>query len=254
MSTEALQLLCAMDRSRLQVQIGLQCAPLLAGIKISNLLAAPAFMKRRIDRIFRKSEIFCYLLYESDRKSTFLLYHRGDLLQALKQPDVQRTLEELGYDALDLKDILSRTAQRYKAHMEYGTEFPHELGILLGYPLQDVLGFMVHGGKNFLYSGYWKVYGNLQEALDTFRCYDAAREQVVHMISRGMSVPEILERLKEPLSDAINVQEEWENEQDLCSLLVTDGEYPVYGRCSSPGYSGRRAGSPGCGSLSNICC
>ena len=47
---------------------------------------------------------------------------------------------------------------RYRAYMNGSKIFPHEMGLLLGYPVEDVTGFMVHGGKNSLYSGYWKVY------------------------------------------------------------------------------------------------
>lgn len=40
-------------------------------------------------------------------------------------------------------------------------DFPHEMGILLGYPVEDVEGFIINNGKNELYTGYWKVYDNL---------------------------------------------------------------------------------------------
>lgn len=39
-------------------------------------------------------------------------------------------------------------------------DFPHEIGIFLGYPLKDVLGFMGYG-KNELYTTcVWKIYGD----------------------------------------------------------------------------------------------
>ena len=49
-----------------------------------------------------------------------------------------------------------------------GKRFPHEIGVLLGYPAEDVKGFVVNEGKNYLYSGYWKVYGDLSEAKQLF--------------------------------------------------------------------------------------
>ena len=39
-------------------------------------------------------------------------------------------------------------------------EFPHEIGIFLGYPLKDVLGFMGYGKYKFCKTRYWKVYGD----------------------------------------------------------------------------------------------
>ena len=38
--------------------------------------------------------------------------------------------------------------------MEEKGAFPHEIGLLLGYPVEDVLGFIRYQGKNYLYTGY----------------------------------------------------------------------------------------------------
>lgn len=40
--------------------------------------------------------------------------------------------------------------------------FPHEIGIFLGYPLDDVIGFIEH--KPYYLVGDWKVYQNVNEA------------------------------------------------------------------------------------------
>ena len=44
--------------------------------------------------------------------------------------------------------------KRYACYMEEKGAFPHEIGLLLGYPVEDVLGFIRHQGKNYLYTGY----------------------------------------------------------------------------------------------------
>ena len=46
--------------------------------------------------------------------------------------------------------------------------FPHEIGLFLGYPLGDVIGFIDNGGKNSRCTGCWKVYCNECEAMRTF--------------------------------------------------------------------------------------
>ena len=101
-------------------------------------------------------------------------------------------MESMGYSLNNTERILRKVAYRYEAHMKLRAEFPHELGLLLGYPPQDVAGFILHKGKDFLYSGYWKVYGNLSESLRRFQAFDLAREQVVHMMSDGTSIRQIL--------------------------------------------------------------
>lgn len=39
-------------------------------------------------------------------------------------------------------------------------EFPHEIGVFLGYPLEDVVGFIRNRGRNYTCCGYWKAYGD----------------------------------------------------------------------------------------------
>ena len=46
--------------------------------------------------------------------------------------------------------------------------FPHEVGLFLGYPLDDVTGFIEQKGKNYKCCGIWKVYGDPQQTQDIF--------------------------------------------------------------------------------------
>ena len=39
-------------------------------------------------------------------------------------------------------------------------DFPHEIGVFLGYPLGDVEGFIANRGRNFTCCGCWKSYGD----------------------------------------------------------------------------------------------
>ena len=49
--------------------------------------------------------------------------------------------------------------------------FPHEIGLFLGYPLQDVLGFIENRGQGSKLVGTWKVYGDEEAARRTFARY-----------------------------------------------------------------------------------
>lgn len=67
--------------------------------------------------------------------------------------------------------------------MEYhfeGKEFPHEIGIFLGYPIWDVEGFIEHKGQNYKFCGYWKVYQDVEGAKLKFKEYDRIRESALH--------------------------------------------------------------------------
>ncbi len=51
------------------------------------------------------------------------------------------------------------------------SEFPHEIGFFLGYPYEDVIGFIKNRGQNYLEVGPWKVYANQSQARRTFARY-----------------------------------------------------------------------------------
>ena len=68
------------------------------------------------------------------------------------------------------------------------------MGLLLGYPVEDVKGFIVHDGKNFLYSGYWKVYTDVSEKMRLFRKFETARENLVQWVSDGFGIQEAIRR------------------------------------------------------------
>ncbi len=199
MSKETLNLMMSLNQKELETQIGLQCAPLLTGVKISNLLTADRKFRSDIIRLFQKTAVSCYLLYESDQKVTFLLYIKEQLIQYLDKEDVRRLMEKFGYyhgsgEPIPLGSFLRQVSVRYRAHMEKKAGFPHEIGLMLGYPAEDVIGFIENNGQNCLYIGYWKVYSKPAERRRIFDGYNRAREQVIRMISGGMNIRNILER------------------------------------------------------------
>lgn len=142
----------------LEIQLALQCAPVIAGLKISNLLIIPSSQEEKLYHIFRNSEISFFRLLWADGKSTFLLYHKEMLEAYFMQWEVRTILKEAGYGNLSLDAVLATFRHRFENCRRNRGEFPHEMGILLGYPSEDVSGFIEHKGRDFLYSGYWKVY------------------------------------------------------------------------------------------------
>ena len=192
MSKETLHLLLRMNHDRLETQIALQCAPLLTGVKISNLLTVTSHRKQEAAGLFEGTAVSCYMLYESREKTTFLLYLRSGLMEYLAETDVKRLMERFGYHAMKLERILERVSEKYTSHMDGTGGFPHEIGLLLGYPPADVLGFIQNNGRNYLCTGYWKVYSNQSEWKRIFRGYSQAREMLIHMVSRGMGIGDIL--------------------------------------------------------------
>ena len=193
MSKETLDLMLSLNRQELEIQIALQCAPLLTGRKISNLLTVDRSFRSAVLGLFRSRAVSCYVLYESADRITFLLYVREKLEAYLRTEKVKKLMLEFGCSGCTLSKILYSVSERYREHMEGNGDFPHEIGLLLGYPPEDVIGFIENRGQNPLYIGYWKVYSNLEECRKVFAGYDQAREKVIHMVSSGMTVKNIME-------------------------------------------------------------
>jgi hypothetical protein len=101
-----------------------------------------------------------------------------------------------GYKTQKLVYVLKEFSMRYRYYMNYRGEFPHEIGLLLGYPADDVKGFIDNGGKNFLYTGYWKVYSDLHETIEVFEKYNHAKKLITQLVKQGSSIRSILNLAK----------------------------------------------------------
>ncbi|MDO4293979.1 MAG: DUF3793 family protein [Eubacteriales bacterium] len=191
MSQKAFRLLLELDGAHLPVRLALQCAPLLAGIKVSNLLIIPLADWCNLCRMLKGSGICVRALYGSGEKITLLLYRREALEGWLNRREVGSLMALLGYESLELHSIFRKLEQKIGGHGRGEMPFPHELGLLLGYPAEDVLGFMGMGQGKCLYTGYWKVYAGLKEKLRLFAEYDRATDAALAMAHRGENVLEL---------------------------------------------------------------
>lgn len=185
MCREVLRIVQDMDLKSVEFQLALQCAPVITGIKISNLLIISKNDEEALRVILRKSGITYFRLCQNGEKLTYLLFHRMPLNFYLENNDIKNFLRKCGYEELALGKVLKTFQERYLAYMKQGAEFPHEMGVLLGYPLEDVVGFMQDSGDEYLYAGYWKVYSNVEEKIEIFKSYEDAQTKLVGLLSKG---------------------------------------------------------------------
>lgn len=176
---------------RMGFRVVTQCAPVLKGVKISNLIKVKPGEWREIRSRLKDSGIICVPLYRDEEKEVLFLYRYHPLEQHLKKQKVRRFLQKYGYDCCDVVSVLSRLRRRYRQYAAEGAQFPHELGVLLEYPVEDVEGFIENRGENCLLSRYWKVYNNKQQAEQTFRLYDQVKEQALREIMNGRSLYQV---------------------------------------------------------------
>lgn len=177
---------------KLETQLALQCAPVILGIKISNILIVDSIYKNTVKCIFYNTELSCHLLCKNNSQVVFLIYYPRDLQNYLREESVWEMLQWFGYKALSLQHVLNEFTRRYIVSLNTKRGFPHELGLILGYPPEDVKGFIQNKGKAYLYSGYWKVYKNLERSLQTFARYEKAKILLLSWILRGGSIRAIL--------------------------------------------------------------
>ena len=66
-----------METEGLEVQMIIQCAPVIAGLKVSNLLIIPEGQLFQLRELLKDSSISMYLLLKEEGRLVILLYHRG---------------------------------------------------------------------------------------------------------------------------------------------------------------------------------
>lgn len=168
-----------------------QCAPVLKGVKISNLITMKPGGWRKIRTYLKKSRIICIPLYADAEKEVLFLYRYEQLERHLKNREVREFLRNCGYESFEVAPVLVRLRRRYRLYAGISKEFPHELGVLLGYPVGDVQGFIDNRGENSLTSRYWKVYQNPKEAEKIFDLYDRVKEQALKEIMCGRTLSHV---------------------------------------------------------------
>ena len=185
-------LLDQMNRQDLITRMAFQCAPVITGVKVSNLLTIPSRYDGKVAEILDGSGISFRKLAEDRRRSVFFLYRGDELACWILCRGNQMILAEAGLAGLPLDRVLDEISARYRAYVRKGSDYPHEIGVLLGYPPEDVKGFVVNKGKNCLICGYWKVYGDPEAARMRFEAYDLARERILSRISEGISLRSLI--------------------------------------------------------------
>ncbi|MFR1028976.1 MAG: DUF3793 family protein [Clostridium sp.] len=102
---------------------------------------------QRLCALLQNSGIRCRVLYLDGDKLTVLLYNPAMLAIYMRNKRATTILMGNGYEQFDLESILLEFGRRYRSYRTESKSFPHELGLLLGYPLDDVEGFIKNDGR-----------------------------------------------------------------------------------------------------------
>lgn len=160
------------------------CAPVFMGVKPA------AFMRLDCKEVakLQKLSLFCPINIQTIGQSsvTFGLIYIPQLLERVfRMPGVLYLLRSIGYGGDDVEDYVIELIRRIRGAYENKNLFPHEIGIFLGYPLEDVLGFWMGGGKNAKKEGEWKVYSDIERAEEIQFFHQKAVEVVMQAVKGG---------------------------------------------------------------------
>lgn len=179
------------EEAKMALLLAIHCAPILSGSKAANIMTVTVHEFDRIGYLLQGTGIRYRFLKTKGDKGILYLYREKRLRQYLEQEEIQEFLSEYGYDQVDIAKMLNLLSNRIRMYNDQDAVFPHEIGVFLEYPLGDVKGFLANEGKNFMYSGYWKVYQDLQGAVRRFTQYDMERELTIQALMQGKTIREI---------------------------------------------------------------
>ena len=151
-----------------------QTAPTLAGLKTGSLFPCSyesyEQLKREIRAVNRRLNpkgLRLIPLRRNEKQALLYLYRPERLRTDLSSPEAVDILRREGYADLRQERCLHELMRRLQT---FGA-FPHEVGLFLSYPPEDVRGFIEHRGHGSKCEGCWKVYGDAKRARATFRAY-----------------------------------------------------------------------------------
>jgi len=129
-----------------------------------------------------------WIVLKDEPGSMKILFYRVDLLNtSMNDNKVRDFLEGLGYHtAMNLQEMLLCFKERFQSMC------PHEMGIFLGIPLKDVMGFMGMSEECRTCQGMWQIYGDPVSSLGIMKRMEANKSQVVDWMMAGHAVADVL--------------------------------------------------------------
>lgn len=167
------------------------CAPTLAGLKTASLFTCPYTAKegitaavRSMNQRLKSKGLRMVILRFTDSKALIYLYRPKKLSADLSHSTADTLLRCCGYNPASCERCVVTLARKLRRE----AEFPHEIGLFLGYPPEDVCGFMEQGPDCCKCSGCWKVYTDVESAQRTFARYKKCTRVYCDQWAKGRAI------------------------------------------------------------------
>ena len=170
------------------------CAPTLAGIKTGNLFRC-AYPDRRemIEDVRRWNTA----LSPKGLRLIPLQYNKGSAMIYLFRPARLKAdlNDHMACALLQARGYATQTCSRcivsLMDRLRQSAEFPHEIGLFLGYPPEDVIGFM-ENRPACACPGPWKVYGDEEKARQRFDQFKACTRHYRERLAKGHTIDQLV--------------------------------------------------------------
>lgn len=167
------------------------CSPTLAGIKCGSMFKYTETSRsmnevERLNSLLNPRGISIKILFSCAKRDLILVYREDMISERLSLSDVSELLGH-EYDRSSVPSCLTTLS----AKMYSEGAIPPEIGIFLGYPIEDVKGFMEHEGRHSKAVGCWKVYGDENNAAKTFTKYKKCRDVFVKKYESGCPIAKL---------------------------------------------------------------
>lgn len=170
------------------------CAPTLAGIKTGSIFSCDYSSRQELrndirqlnQKLVPKGLRIIPLRYSEERVLIYV-FRPNDLASDLSDAEARLLLREAGYHSERTEQCILELIHRLNS----GKEFPHEIGLFLSYPPEDVQGFIQNKARNCKCIGCWKVYGDEAAAKLQFERYQKCTELYCKQWAMGASVEQL---------------------------------------------------------------
>jgi hypothetical protein len=159
-------------------------APVLTGAKPAEILSFPNDEKHKarlesIKSCVKLSSKLSFKEFSYCAKCTKLfIYNLNAVDETLRDKRNTRFLIQKGYsEVYSLDTYISQLI----AKMQEGT-IPDEIGVFLGYPLKDVMGFIGHSSLKLTKVNGWRVYGDPRISDKRYNDFMEAKESIKNML------------------------------------------------------------------------
>ena len=159
--------------------------PVILGSKPVEIINIPGDINEKEIKIYQIKSFFnscCKITYRvintCDGGKRVLFINEKQLAKVLSNKRCINFLKFMGYpSSYKLNTYIDELVNRLESE-----EFPHEIGIFLGYPLKDVLGFMGYGRKELVGVCNWKIYGDKEVSYKVYNNFARDKEIMKEMV------------------------------------------------------------------------